>query len=515
MREIPTQRHAGPVAAFGAYGLPTIAGYRLSGRVALILGIVGVLVVLRAMGLVDDHLAGVGFFLGAGPVALLDQIEQDIAAESQVRSKFEEQRAELEAQAENDGTYDNVREKLSKVDEEITARDRRISGLNRDLAREQARRERVKAEPVSRSEVEDSEDALREAQDRFARGSRKRSLSDQFFGSDEWKAYKAAVAPHGKFSEKVRLESPAVEIDGSILPRRRGLVTGASATSAGAFVVADDTGIFDEGEFERPLTVVDVISRGTTESDVVEYVRQTGFTNNAAVVAEADSVDPTDDTGRKPWSAFTFLRVVETVATIAHGEAASLRALSDAGQMRAIIDQGLRYGLFEELEDQIVNGNNSGDNFDGITHVSGTQAQAFDTDIATTIRKAKTKARVVGRSTPNAVLLNPYDWEALDLFLTFEGPGSNFRQATSESDPRIFGLRIVETEAVEEGTAIVGDFRKAMLWDREQTTVRATQGYEDFFMKNLVAILAELRAAFGVLRPKAFVIADLAAGSGS
>jgi hypothetical protein len=32
-------------------------------------------------------------------------------------------------------------------------------------------------------------------------------------------------------------------------------------------------------------------------------------------------------------------------------------------------------------------------------------------------------------------------------------------------------------------------------------------------MKNLVAILAELRAAFGVIRPKAFVIADVGTGS--
>jgi HK97 family phage major capsid protein len=242
-------------------------------------------------------------------------------------------------------------------------------------------------------------------------------------------------------------------------------------------------------------------------------VRQTGFTNNAAVVPEADNVSPLDDTGRKPWSAFTFERIVETVATIAHGEAASLRALSDAGQMRAIIDQGLRYGLMEELEDQIVNGDNAGDNFDGITHVTGTQSQAFDTTDLVTLRKAKTKVRVVGKTRANGIVINPYNWERLDIYVTLSGPGSNYRQASQESVPTLWGLRVIESEAVAEGEAIVGDFRKAMLWDREQTTVRATQGYEDFFMKNLVAILAEMRAAFGIIRPKAFVIADLAEGS--
>lgn len=440
--------------------------------------------------------------------SLLETLQADKARLAQQRDDLDGQRRVLEADAEEAKSYDGVREPLAKLDGEITDFDRKISGLDRDIAREQARRERVRQAPSSAADFEASEAAIADAQ-AAAASSRPRSVSDQFFGSDEWKAYAKSVAPHGKFSDKVRLDSPAVDISGSILPVRRGLVTGASSTSAGAFIVADDSGIFDEGSFQRELTVLDLISRGTTQSDVVEYVRQTGFTNAAAVVAEADSVDPTDNTGRKPWSAFTFERVVETVATIAHGEAASLRALSDAGQMRAIIDQGLRYGLMEELEDQIVNGDNSGDNFDGITNVTGTLTQIPAVDIATTIRKAKTKVRFQGKARANGVMLNPLDWETLDLWLTFEGGGSNFRQAAQASDPTIWGLRVVESDAVAEGTAIVGDFRKAMLWDREQTTVRATQGYEDFFMKNLVAILAEMRAAFGVLRPKAFAICDI------
>ena len=439
--------------------------------------------------------------------SLLETLKADLGEKTAERKTLDEQRQVLEADADQAKSYDGVREPLSKLDEQITGIDREISALNRDLAREQARRDRVKLAPATAADFEASQEAIAAAAAGVPRYAR--SVTDQFLGSDDWQNYVKAAAPHGEFSKKTRLEGPAVPINGSLLLPRHGLVTGGSATSAGAFIVSDDTGMFDEGEFQRELTILDVISRGTTQSDIVEYVRQTGFTNNAAVVPEADSVDPTDDTGRKPWSAFTFERIVETVATIAHGEAASLRALSDAGQMRAIIDQGLRYGLMEELEDQIVNGDNSGDNFDGITHVTGTQTQAYATDIATTIRKAKTLVKVVGKARANAVLLNPYDWETLDLFLTFEGGGTNNRQATQESDPRIFGLRIVETEAVTAGQAIVGDFRKAMLWDREQTTVRATQGYEDFFMKNLVAILAEMRAAFGVLRPKAFVLADV------
>jgi HK97 family phage major capsid protein len=443
--------------------------------------------------------------------SLLETLESDLRAEQSALEPLTRRRDTLEAEAEDARSYDGVRDGIAAVEGEMDPHLTRITALNADITRERSRRERVRSAPSANLPDQPEEGPVTPVGG-FAR--MPAALTDQFLGSDEWRGYVANVAPKG-FSHSARVESPKIDVQGSLIPGlvRRGLVTGGSATSAGALILPDQVGIFDEGTFQRELSVLDVITRGTTDSDTVEYVRTTGFTNLAAIVPEADSVDPTDNTGRKPWSSIALERVQESVQTIAHGEAATTRALSDAGQMRTIIENWLRYGLLEELEDEIVNGAGGADHFDGITTVSGTQPQAFVTDIATTIRKAKTKVRVVGKARANAVVLNPYDWEALDLFMTFEGPGSNFRQATDESPARLFGLRIVESEAVDVGQAIIGDFRRAVLWDRQQTTVQATSGYMDFFMKNLVAILAELRAAFGVIRPAAFVIADVGTGS--
>ena len=47
------------------------------------------------------------------------------------------------------------------------------------------------------------------------------------------------------------------------------------------------------------------------------------------------------------------------------------RALSDAAQIRGIIDQELRDDLAEELEDQILNGNGVGENFTGMLQHGG------------------------------------------------------------------------------------------------------------------------------------------------
>ena len=48
----------------------------------------------------------------------------------------------------------------------------------------------------------------------------------------------------------------------------------------------------------------------------------------------------------------------------------------------------------------------------------------------------------------------------------------------------------------------------AMLWDREQTTIRVAEQHDDFFVKNMVAILAEERIALTIFRPEAFVAVE-------
>ena len=119
--------------------------------------------------------------------------------------------------------------------------------------------------------------------------------------------------------------------------------------------------------------------------------------------------------------------------------------------------------------------------------MSGVQAQAWDTNALTTLRKAKTLVRTVGRSMANAYLLNPADLETVDLLqdnegrFYFGGPGG------VGSASVLWGIPVIETEAVPAGTGYVGDFRKAILWDREQASITVTDTHADFFVRNLVA----------------------------
>jgi HK97 family phage major capsid protein len=334
------------------------------------------------------------------------------------------------------------------------------------------------------------------------------SLGQRFVENPTFKEWLAMVAPTGQVSDKARIQSPPLGFKGlSEFSRRADLITGLSSTSGGALVTnAVYPGVTELGR--RPLGIRDVITNLQTESDVVEYVRITGETNSAAPVAEATAAS--GGSGVKPESGMTFERVSTNVKTIAHWIPATKRALSDASQLRGLIDAFLRYGLEEELEDQIVTGDGVGENFTGILETSGTQAQAYDTSLLKTTRIARRKVLTVGRRRPNAYILNPIDWESIDLLQDAENR-YYFGGPMEMGTPRLWGLPVIESEAVTQGIGLVGDFSTCVLWDREDAAVSVSDSHSDFFIRNLVAILAELRAAFGILKPNAIVEIDLTA----
>lgn len=328
-----------------------------------------------------------------------------------------------------------------------------------------------------------------------------KGLGEQFVGNEEFSAWFRQMAPNGRLSKKTAFTSPQIAIESKTL------ITGLSSTSGGALVVNDRRpGIVELGR--RPLTFRDIITVAPTTSDTIEYVKVTGETNNSAPVAEATAT--TGSSGTKPESALALAVVSDTVKTIAHWIPVTTRALADAPQLRALIDNFLIYGLEQELEDQMIAGDGTGENFTGIANISGVQAQAWDTDLYTTLRRGKTKVRMVGRATATAYLLNPNDAERVDLEQNANGDyygGGPF----GADQPGVWRLPIVESEGVLEGTGYVGDFRQCILFDREQATIQASNSHADFFIRNMVAILAEMRAGFVCQRPIALVEMDLTA----
>jgi len=283
----------------------------------------------------------------------------------------------------------------------------------------------------------------------------------------------------------------------------KALITGVSDTSAGAFITNMRGAYVPQPR--RTSRIVNLITMGETSVDAIEYARQTTFTNVAAEVAEATSTS----TGTKPEATIAFEKVTETVKTIAHWIPATRRALADESQLRTLIDSQLRYGLEFRLEDQVINGDGSGENLRGVLNTSNILSQAKGTDsVSDALHKGITQIRLAYLE-PNGIAMHPNDWEVVRLSRdgggSVSGSGAYLYGPPSQAvEPTIWGLPVAVTPAVPDDTALVGDFTKAVLWLREGAQVLATDSHSDFFIKNLVALLAEMRAAFGVLLPSAF-----------
>lgn len=293
----------------------------------------------------------------------------------------------------------------------------------------------------------------------------------------------------------------------------KALLTGASATSAGAAVRNDLYAPVTDLIGQRELSLYDLVQKGQTGSDTVEYVRVTAKTNNAAPTAEATSAalpstynTPTTAEGYKPESSMALEVVSTTVKTIAHWMPITKRAASDAPQVRTLVDTFLRYGLEEELEDQMLSGSGSGENFTGILNSSPSTVGSAGTDLDAIV-DAINSVRTTGRRRPNALVIHPGDWYSTGFLLAKDSNGNYLvgdPRASIDQLNTLWGLRVVVTEAMTQNTALVGDFRFAMLWEREGINVTMSDSHSDFFTRNLLAVLAEMRAAFGVLDPQAF-----------
>jgi len=325
------------------------------------------------------------------------------------------------------------------------------------------------------------------------------SIGEQFVNAPAFKEWMRRIAPNGTVPESLKgLSSPPIEF--------KQLIAGADPLSAGAFVTPDYTGIYEPlGRF--PLNVLGLVARRTTTSDMVEFVRQTRQVQEAAPTPEANVKYPSgatgEITGTKPQGHMNFERVHADVKTIAVYVGATKRALADASQIRGIIDQELRDDLQEELENQIVNGNGVGENFVGVLNTAGVLVQPFAVNVLQTTRQAITTVQITGRATPTAWVFNPVDWEGVEL--TQDGVNRYYYAGPFGLGPRtLWGLPVVTSQTLPAGAALLGNWSKAVLWDREQATISMTDSHDDWFIRNLIAILAELRAAFGLIRPSAF-----------
>lgn len=305
----------------------------------------------------------------------------------------------------------------------------------------------------------------------------------------------------------IKIHSPSVEAKAVLM---------SGGDSGGGFVRRDyDTQV--SLPF-RPLTILDLITVGRTNSNLIEYVRTKTATRAAAIVPESTDVAGSGYTASaKPQASMAFEIVQAGVKTIAVWMPITRQILSDAPNLESEIDNFEQTDLQLALEDEMITGT-GGTHFIGLENTPGITPHtrlAADTDLLVTTRKARTTAMVVARARSTGFLFNPYDWEAIDLLRNTTAGNFYFGGPTIMGVHQLWGLPVAESEVIPQGTGYTGDLKQMKLWDREQPTRRITDSHSDFFTHNLIAILTELRAAFGIRRPAAIVKIDLQVGANS
>lgn len=247
---------------------------------------------------------------------------------------------------------------------------------------------------------------------------------------------------------------------------------------------------------QREPSVLDLIPAGSTSQSAVVYMSETTFTNNAAEAAEGAVYGE---------AALALTEVTESVRKIAVFLPVSDEQLNDETQVQGYLNNRLPFMLRQRLDSQILVGDGTAPNLSGFLDRSGLQTQAKSTDsVPDAVYKALVKVRVTGRAQPSAAVFHPNDWQGVRLLQTADGVYIWGSPSDAGVD-RIWGLPVIQSDAITENTGLVGDFANfSELTMRSGIEVKVSDSHDDYFVKGKQAIRADLRAALCVYRDAAF-----------
>jgi HK97 family phage major capsid protein len=257
---------------------------------------------------------------------------------------------------------------------------------------------------------------------------------------------------------------------------------------------------------QQRLFVRDLLPISPTDSNSIEFVRETGFTNNANVVSE-NPADP------KPESDIAFELDTAPVRTIAHWVRASKQVLRSAKLLQGYLNNRLIYGLRLREEAQLLKGSGVGLNMNGIY----TQASAYvNPGVTVQHETAIDRLRIMmlqvalAEYDADGIVLNPINWAEIELTKTDDNA---YLMANPRGilGPVLWGKPVVPTKSLAIDEALVGAFQLgAQIWEAEGANITVSNQDRDNFVKNMVTILAEMDEALTVYRPEAFVKGSLA-----
>ena len=253
-----------------------------------------------------------------------------------------------------------------------------------------------------------------------------------------------------------------------------------------------------------PQNIRQIIPIGSTNSDVVRYVKESGYSNGAAAAAEGATLGQSDfdmtATDANVRKIGTYLRISDEM-------------LHDTPQISSYLSARVPAKLMEVEDDQILGGNgvapnldgfyNSGTNFD--TSASGKFYQSVEAANEFDVLVAAINQLQIANYKADYIHLNPTDFHKI---LLLKDTTNNYikDQVYAGLQPTFMGVKVILNTAMAAGSFLIGNFAAgSQMWIRENLNVEFFREDGTNVRDGFVTVRVSERVALANYLPNAYV----------
>lgn len=298
-------------------------------------------------------------------------------------------------------------------------------------------------------------------------------------------------------------------IAGGLDALERKAITSATISTAG-----NDSATSGVLQYDRHLPFVPKARRRLFMRDLLTTQPTSGSrVDSVYEETQIGQASPQAEGGAKLLNAVTVATTPVPTRTISSYLEISNQIFDDLEGLRPFVEGRLIYSLLLKEEGQILVGNNTGENLNGIAN----QATAFDTTLLSATDGYEF-LDIIGRSIQmlQTVGVEP-TWYAVTpavyggLRVQKDSEGEYIHQPTNVPMLRPWGLFPVYSDALTGNQFIVGSASPddILIRDRMSLRIAIALNHSDYRTKNMLVLRAEERVALQVLRGDAFVTGQL------
>ena len=254
----------------------------------------------------------------------------------------------------------------------------------------------------------------------------------------------------------------------------------------------------------RPVHVRQLLATGSTQSDVVRYVKESGYSNGAAATAEGATLGQSD---------FDMTAADANVRKIGTYFRISEEMLADTPQLTSYLSARAPEKLLEVEDAQILSGDGTGANLSGIitdaadfdTSASGAFYQSVESANEFDVIVAALNQLSLLNYSADCIMLNPTDFNK--ILLLKDSTNKYLKdQVYNGLQPSFSGVKVIQNTAITAGTFLIGNFGiGTQLWVRQGVNVEFFREDGTNVRDGFVTVRVSERVALTNYLPNAFV----------